>query len=322
MKRKRAEVEAAATPASVDKLEEAKKMGKFRPIGAPLPSASTKGEEAPKRKKKKRKVVAEVPKPASPRSEIPSPAMAEATTKQTSPLPPQASYSPMQVTTTLLDDVSSGPSRLFKPTSPSPPPAVQPGPSATAHAPAHDDLSDVDIFAEAGEYKVHSESDSSSDSNSDGEVKSSAAKRSIEKREAGSSTPKVANWFGDNDPDLSTLFPAPPPVKTVPVTSSSRMRSSRSRSHSPSRRSNSPEGEDRPHVPTRLQPLMSASGPSIKALLAMDAEAEAEEKKKARKAKRKGYAEGGGVNGGGEPAPEKEKKKLGKEAKLNRDYQQ
>ena len=42
-------------PADVEKLEKAKKMGKFRPIGAPLP-ASTKEDGPEKRKKKKRKL--------------------------------------------------------------------------------------------------------------------------------------------------------------------------------------------------------------------------------------------------------------------------
>lgn len=335
MKRKRAEVEgttSAPVPEDADSLERAKKMGKFRPIGASPPVASKATDSSVKRKKKRKVAITTPVTPTKPPTDTSSSAApsisttADAGGVSTSKEKPEASRAPEVPVASVL------PAAIFPPIpdsstahTPSPTPTSQRTPSLPKRLRlAREEPSDEDIFAEAGEYKVASDASDSSDSDSDSPKRrpepSKQDKHSdVEMGEV--EPPRIGNWFGD-DPDLAPLL-APPPTK---ASAKATIRVPRSRSHSrspragPSRLSGSDaedDDESKPPVPVRLQPLSSSFVPSVRDLLEQDKEAEAIDKKKARKAKRKAAAEGTG-----EPVEKAPKKKLDKDQKLNRDYQQ
>lgn len=79
--------------AEVDKLEKAKQMGKFRPIGAPPPTP-VKEDKSEKRKKKKRKVGIEAPEVVATgdRSQKTAFLTTSASVSASEPLPPQVSF--------------------------------------------------------------------------------------------------------------------------------------------------------------------------------------------------------------------------------------
>lgn len=345
--------EALPTPSieDIEKLERAKKMGKFRPIGAPPPEVK-KDEPTEKRKKKKRKVTVEAPTPVE---EMKNASTVRGQLTQTSTnssisqssrvvskkpnLSTGSASEPLIVlnlspkTTTPTPPPSTVPTRLQVPLEDAPPLRL------TKRAPSPTNDSDEDIFAGAGSYKgldsdaSDSGSDSASESGSEtGERRRKRAGKEREKMdgdngattmgEAGvENVRKISRWFGDNDPDLAPLL-APPTASLLadPAKAPSSQRSRpRSRSHSPSRRplphSDAEDGEE--PVPIRLQPLSSSFIPSVKEILELDKQVEAEEKRKARKAKYKSAA----GSGTGEPVEKAPKKKLDKDQKLNRDFQ-
>jgi len=187
--------------------------------------------------------------------------------------------------------------------------------------------SDEDIFADAGSYKGFA-SDASSDSDEPPDLgedgREYKKQMDQERRDGEGDAPQIGRWFG-NDPDLTSLVT---PVAAEPrhdqavrgVSHNTRQRSgSPSAQVSTSRSGRDDEGDEAESaVPTRLQPLSSSL--SITELIEMDKQAEAEEKRKARKAKRKAAA--GAGTGNGEAVEAAPKKKLDRNHKLQRDYQQ
>lgn len=282
LKVKRAKGEVAAAPVVEDKaLEEAKKVGKFKPIGSGFkPIAKTKDGKGPDgtvKKKKKRKVEEAV---GSKDQVNPPEVVGEAVNGRTGP-----------VATSERQD-----SKATK--SPEPEPEALP--------------EDFDIFADAGEYEglnIGDDDDDDFDKGvSDGEIPEGKSSKDVDMRDAErreaediADTQRRKKWIEDEEDEDQVQIPASPPdlkgkgkEKSPP--------SSREDS-APAQRSPTPE-------PTRLAPLASSALPSIRDILAADEALELEDKRKARKEKKKAGGGGGG-----------EGKSVSKEAKLNRDYQ-
>ncbi|EPQ56242.1 hypothetical protein GLOTRDRAFT_138030 [Gloeophyllum trabeum ATCC 11539] len=230
-------------------LEEAKKKGKFKPIGfKPIgESAGAEGKKQKKkvkekdegeRKKKKRKVQSADGKDTEPGLEAASGAaesaqIAEASTsKQEAPKP-----------------------------APPPPPESEP----------LDD--DFDIFAGAGEY----EGLNIGDDDEDEEGEADAGPPPPESEPTQEPTPPAkANWFGSEESEPPALPTGPPPIIEK--------LKAKSRSPAPPAAGNEEEEEQ----PTKLAPLAGSAIPSIKEFLRMEEEAEKEKKRKARRDKKKG----------------------------------
>ena len=289
---------ASTAPTEADKaLEEAKKAGKFKPIGfKPIGGGAEKGAEGKvKRKKKVKPGELEENGERKKKRKVAAEATSSSTTARDTSAPVQRGQSsePSAADTGAVTPVA-GPSSTSKP----------PGPEA---APMDEDF---DIFAGAGEYTgvdLGDDDDGSDDDESkprppedeDGELRDSSA-------------PRPGKWLATSDDEREAT---PPPATNT------RDSESATRSVSPQRQlarahhgSPSPEedGEMEEERPLRLQPLASSALPSIKDLIAMSEEAEKAEKRKARKEKKK--AGGGGGGGGG--SSEKDTK-----AKVERDYQ-
>ncbi|KAI0731357.1 RED-like protein N-terminal region-domain-containing protein [Earliella scabrosa] len=290
-----------ASPTAADKaLEEAKKAGKFKPIGfKPIGSSSAAVEGKVKRKKKakagdveengerkkKRKI--------APDAAAPLPAQA-ASAAEASPSAPA-----------VQDANAAGPSSVAPP---KPAPAPEPEPDPVDE--------DFDIFAGAGEYTgVDLGEDDDDDNDGSAEDRGPSTSRGREDEEGevpDSAPPRPGKWLATSDDERE---PSPPPLPPA-----ARDSKSASRSMSPQRRSAAPHGpprdeedgevEEEEERPMRLQPLASSAMPSIKDMLAMSEEAEKAEKRRMRKEKKKA---GGGGGGGGS---EKDTK-----AKVDRDYQ-
>lgn len=282
LKVKRAKGEVAAAPVIEDKaLEEAKKVGKFKPIGSGFkPIAKTKdgrGLGGSVKKKKKRKVE-------------------EAVGSKDQVNPPEVVGEAVDGHTGIVATSERHDSKRTK--SPGPEPEALP--------------EDFDIFADAGEYEGLNIGDDDDDDSekgvSDGEIREGrsskdVAMRDAERREAEdiADAQRRKKWIEDEEDEDQVQIPASPPdlkgkgkEKSPP--------SSREDSV-PARRSPTPE-------PARLAPLASSAFPSIRDILAADEALELEDKRKARKEKKKAGGGGGG-----------EGKSVSKEAKLNRDYQ-
>lgn len=217
------------------------------------------------------------------------------------------------------------------------PPLANPHSKNRSIAAGATDDSDEDIFADAGSYKGFtsdrsSDSDTPSDLGGDDREKQkklpnqqSRGERNLDAKIVAGDAPQIGRWFGD-DPDLTSLI-APPTVEPPKHDQATRgVSNKRQRPRSPpAQMSVSPLGTGREDgeeaesaILTRLQPLSSSL--SITEILEVDQQAEAEEKRKARKAKRKAAAgEGAGT---GEPVEKAPKKKLDRNQKLQRDYQQ
>ncbi|KAI1793515.1 RED-like protein N-terminal region-domain-containing protein [Ganoderma leucocontextum] len=274
----------AADEAFVD----AKKAGKFKPIGFKPIGSNGAADGKVKRKKKakageleengerkkKRRVVAE-------------------TAPETAPPEPSA---------------SAGPSKeeIIPPARPPTGPSSKP---ETASEPGPID-EDVDIFADAGEYAGIDLGDDEEGSDDERPALPSDRRRQDEEggEVRGNSPLRPGKWLATSD-DEQEPIPPPPPA---------RQSKSAARSDSPQRRSDGPhrpasdeeKGEmEEEERPVRLQPLSSSVVPSIKDLLAASEEVDKAEKRKARKEKKK-------VVGGGGASSEKDTK-----AKVDRDYQ-
>ncbi|KAI0075309.1 hypothetical protein K474DRAFT_1624651 [Panus rudis PR-1116 ss-1] len=264
------------------KLEEAKKAGKFKPIGF-KPVGEEKSKKKVKKtkdgaegKKKKKKEVA--PTTDATGSKASAPSTDRPSTYETQANPQHAS--------------SSAP-----PPPPPPPPAEEPLDE------------DFDIFAGAGEYTgldLGDESDSDTDK--------ADKEQPDEKEEGETDAVPPRKWIDTDDEPRPVLRTTSEPKSRSP----SRQRSEGPSQHKTPRASGSQsphrrldedreEGEEEEERPIRLQPLTSSSVPSIRDILAMDEEQEKLEKRKARKEKNKKKKEGGG---GGDIT-----------AKVERDYQ-
>jgi IK cytokine len=136
------------------------------------------------------------------------------------------------------------------------------------------DADDLDIFADAGEYKgVEFESDDDDDEGSErGHERPSHAGPGPSE----ASAPARRGWFDDTrkpEPEASAPAPALTPANEPPPVAEA-------------------VAEAEEEQLTRLAPLDSSAIPSIRDFLAMDEAVEKEEKRKARKEKRKGKNKG------------------------------
>ena len=239
----------AGEPTADEAFEAAKRVGKFKPIGASNHSTSqehskvTKGKSRDKggeQKKKRRKVKQGVESATDVRN----------------------TKTPLSQTTIAAP---SGPPLL-------PPP--QPGTSSDSGArvlePAQpaETTDEVDIFADAGEYE-------GVDFGEDEDEERPAGSINAEKHMVAAPKPDgVASkgWFTEDEPvplpgPSSVAIPSPPPTaENIPAELE----------------------EPEPEQITRLAPLASSALPSISDFLAMDAQAEALQKRKAKKEKKKG----------------------------------
>lgn len=245
------------------KLEEAKKAGKFKPIGfKPI------GEDKPNKKVKKVKVGADMTSRKAKAKATPAPTVEP---QQSLPLPSTSSQS-----------------------------TDAPKPAAIASKPPPEPVDpDFDIFAGAGDYTGV---DLGSSSDSEGEIQDSSEKKQTRTSRSPSPQsipPAPKKWFDDVDEARPLRRSSSRPrskSRSRPADSKEEgeveMDSPRSRSpsrHSPSRHGHGkPEDEEDEEgdVPTRLQPLSSSAVPSIREILAMDEQAEKEKKRKAKKEKK------------------------------------
>ncbi len=291
---------ATAAAAAADKaLEEAKKAGKFKPIGfKPVGSGAEKGADGKvKRKKKvkageleenaerkkKRKVAADAT-PAPPPTSSPSEQAQDGRASATTP-------------GDVAENVPvAGPS-ITKPTA-TPNPEQEPVDE------------DFDIFAGAGEYTGIDLGDDDEGSEDEG-PKPRLQEDEGELRDG--EAPRPGKWLATSDDERE---PTPPPPAALTRDSKSATRSVSPQRHGPpSHLEDGEMDEEAEERPMRLQPLASSALPSIKDLLAMSEEAEKEEKRKARKEKKKASG-GGGGGGSASGSSEKDTK-----AKIDRDYQ-
>ncbi|TBU27299.1 RED-like protein N-terminal region-domain-containing protein [Dichomitus squalens] len=279
----------AAQPSVADKaLEEAKKAGKFKPIGfKPVGSIST-GDGKVKRKKKVKAGEVEENGERKKKRKV---------TTETS-AGPAAAAPPVSATSIQEERSIAGPSAV--PPS-KPPPAGEPEPEPVDE--------DFDIFADAGEYTGVDLGDDDEASDDEGATRPSERKpQDEEDGEVHDSGPlRPGKWLATSDDEREPTSPPSP----------AREGTSTARSESPQRRPEVPlhppsdeeDGEMEEERPIRLHPLSSSAIPSIKELLAASEEAEKAKKRKAKKDKKKAGG-GEGVSG------EKDIK-----AKVDRDYQ-
>ncbi|RPD64205.1 hypothetical protein L226DRAFT_533512 [Lentinus tigrinus ALCF2SS1-7] len=281
---------ASTAPAEADKaLEEAKKAGKFRPIGfKPVGGSAEKGSEG--KVKRKKKVKAGEPEENGERKKK------RKVAADTPPAPEPASVPSEQLhgsREAAADAPIAGPSTT------KPPPAPEPEPIDE----------DFDIFAGAGEYTGIDLGDD--DEGSEEEDSKPPIRESEDGELRDGSAPRPGRWLATSDDERE---PTPPPSAAPARDSKSATRSvSPHRPPSPGEDGEMMEEEERP---IRLQPLASSVLPSIKDLIAMSEEAEKAEKRKARKEKKKAGGGGGGGGGGAGGSSEKDTK-----AKVDRDYQ-
>ena len=279
-----------------DKLEKAKKMGKFKPIGAPTSSApsklkKTKAKKAPVQGRKGDAVTLVV-KSSEPST---SGLSIETTEPSIKSLPKPSTPDSMN---------TRSPEPVPKAPHPIPPlrsaPQEPPEPTVAKKIPDED----LDIFTDVGDYEGIGLSDEESEEDSAG------LPRPKSPSPVPGSAPKKTPWFDEPLEDEPAVLVTG--LSNIPQTQPGLS----ANVHPPPADSPDPEASEdtlqRPPKPTRLQGL-SSSGPSIRELLEMDKAAE----KKARKEKfraKEGTA--------GEPKESAPKKKLGREAKVNREFQQ
>ncbi|OSD04802.1 hypothetical protein PYCCODRAFT_1465765 [Trametes coccinea BRFM310] len=295
---------APAVPSAADKaLEDAKKAGKFKPIGfRPVGSAAEKGEKV----KRKKKVKAGEPEENGERKKKRKVAASSAPNPDGQSQGGQgASTSAGQATDTAPSQPEAGPSSSTAQSS-----TVQPPPEPE---PVDEDF---DIFADAGEYTGVDLGDESDESAEDRPGRSGTKREGGEDGEvAEDEAPPPRKWLATSDDERETnrgLSQPPPPGGSRSPRSASRSMSPRRRAGSVHKSPVVEEGEmeeEEEERPIRLQPLASSAVPSIKELIAMSEEAEKAEKRRARKEKKKAAGDGGAGS-------ERDLK-----AKVDRDYQ-
>ncbi|KAI0369157.1 hypothetical protein BV20DRAFT_914148, partial [Pilatotrama ljubarskyi] len=289
-----AAAEKAVKQAAADKaLEEAKKAGKFKPIGfKPVGGAPEKGEKA-KRKKKAKAGEPEENGERKKKRKVTAASAQDQAAQQANAASSTAGQSESKVAEGAQPE--AGPSK--------PPPAPEPEPVDE----------DFDIFADAGEYTGVDLGDESDDS----DAERPAGQGGEEEGEVpDSGAPPPRKWLATSDDEReSSRAVSQPPARSTrsPSRSASPQRRAGPSQKAPAVEDIEMEDGEEEERPVRLQPLASSALPSIKDLLAMSEEAEKAEKRRLRKEKKKG---GGGGGGGGAPPSEKDTK-----AKVERDYQ-
>ncbi|KAF8327177.1 uncharacterized protein EI90DRAFT_1824785 [Cantharellus anzutake] len=298
------------TPPDVAKegeFERAKKLGKFKPIGglAALTSSKLKKKAQKARVPEVRsttslpgeKSVSSTPKPpvvTTDRSTKSTPSLAPPDTQNARPPESEEAF---------LGSIPSGPN---------PTPNTSLGTQLMKEA-----SDDLDIFADVGDYEGIESSD-------EGERENPTSIPYSSSRALPDNALATTQWFGEGPEDEPAALPATWSQRPQ----ASQQRSAPSSLHPPQVHQGSDAregggGDDvsrSPPRPTRLEGL-SSSGPSIREIIEMDKAAEAAEKKKARKEKLKAKM-GGGLTSTGETKEPPPKRKLGKEAKLNKEFQQ
>lgn len=248
----------AKPPLSADPaLEEAKKAGKFRPIGfKPIGGGS---EEKPKKKKKVKAKTASQEGEASRKK-----AKTDTPSERPPPVPKPAP--------------EAGPSTNADVPVVSPPPPPIPAPDPE---PVEDEF---DIFADAGDYTgvdLGDEDEGNEGLRSDGEREEGEMKEAP--------PPPKGRWFameGEDRPDE----PTSPPAKGADEEASPLVNVRPPPVEAPSDRE---DGEDEDERPIRLQPLASSAIPSIRDLLDMDASSGKGGKRGGKKGKKKEKGTGG-----------------------------
>ncbi|TFK90158.1 hypothetical protein K466DRAFT_574416 [Polyporus arcularius HHB13444] len=291
---------ATAAAAAADKaLEEAKKAGKFKPIGfKPVGSGAEKGADGKVKRKKKVKA-GELEENVERKKK--RKVAADATPAPTPASVPSEQVQEGQASATSSGDVAenvpvAGPST----TKPTATPIPEPEPVDE----------DFDIFAGAGEYTGIDLGDDDEGSEDEGPNPRPQEDEGVLRD---GEAPRPGKWLATSDDERE---PTPPPPAALTRDSKSATRSVSPQRHGPpSHLEDGEMDEEAEERPMRLQPLASSALPSIKDLLAMSEEAEKEEKRKARKEKKKGGGGGGGGAGAG-GSSEKDTK-----AKIDRDYQ-
>ncbi|KAF9820853.1 hypothetical protein IEO21_01080 [Rhodonia placenta] len=265
LKAKRAKNEGSAEPApqlpGADvPLEEAKKAGKFRPIGFKPVGA---GEKA--RKKKAKKAGGKEGEDTQKKTVKREAAIAEAKADEELPIP----------------ESSPAEAGLSQPVA-APPRPLLPDPE-----PIDDD---VDIFADAGEYTGIDLGDD--DDESDGEIKKWPHDEDTDqlRDEDAEQSPPTGQWFATDDGDRaarasSSKSEAPPEPAYA--------KASPPQSFGPPPEALEDGEEEEDERPMRLQPLASSALPSIRDLLEMDSAAGKKDKWRAKKEKKKEKAPSG-----------------------------
>ncbi|KAI0794078.1 RED-like protein N-terminal region-domain-containing protein [Fomes fomentarius] len=285
-----------AAPSAADKaLEEAKKAGKFKPIGfKPIGSSSSANAEG--KAKRKKKVRAEENGERKKKRKVTTDGADQETASTSEPGPSKSADA--------------------EPTPPAPSTSTLQPASAPEPEPEPVD-EDFDIFADAGEYTgVDLGDDDGSDEEGAAPTAESRA-REDEEGEVPESGPvhRPGKWLATSDDERELTPPPPPPARDGKSASRSKSPHRRPQTdHGPPRDEEEGEMEEEEERPIRLQPLASSAIPSIKDMLAMSEETEKAEKRRLRKEKKKTGGGGGGGGGGG--SSEKDTK-----AKIDRDYQ-
>jgi len=262
-------------------MEEAKKQGKFKPIGFKPIEGSGEREKKKKKKKtksgdgttengererKKRKVEAdaqvEAERPSATEMLLPTPTTSKATTEP------------------------------------------EPEPQSLGE--------DFDIFADAGEYEGIDFGNDDGEGEGEGEAEMELPPERGDPSLGSVPTTRSKGWFVTEDDEIeATAIPSGTSIQLPPSQDSY----SHIRPTSPGRRPQDDRDhsqtreltDEREHEPMRLQPLSSSALPSIRDFLAMDEAAEAAEKRRKRKEKKSGGGSGAGSKS--------------VEDKVNRDYQ-
>lgn len=282
LKEKRTSGSTDEAPAGDKAFEDAKKIGKFRPIGASDHSigyetgSGMKGKERDKaeggaKKKKRRKVGQNL-------------ATAVDTYHDKTPRP--------QTSVPTSSEVSTS-SALQEADTPIPGALHNPGFQVLEPSLPTEPSEKVDIFSDAGEYEgVDFGEDEDEDEEQPTGIVDAEERKRVVSAPVSDSLAAVKGWFIEDEPPSITgsitgpsvaLPSIPPTIEPVTV---------------------EPEMSE-PDQVTRLAPLASSALPSISDFLAMDAQAEEEQKRKVRKDKKKG-------------GEKKEKQKI--EVKVDRDY--
>jgi len=265
-------------------LQEAKKQGKFKPIGFKPIEGS--GEREKKKKKKKKTNPGDGTTENGEREKKKRKVEVEADAEVEANRPFSA--------TEMLPPIPTTSTATIEP---------EPEPESLAE--------DFDIFAGAGEYEGIDFGNDDDEGEGEAEMELPAERGDTSPEPVPTARPK--GWFVTEDDEIeATSIPSGPTIQ-LPLSQGS---DSLIRSASPGRRSRDDRDrgqtgestDEREHQPVRLQPLSSSTLPSIRDFLAIDEAAGAAEKRRKRKEKKKS---GGGSGVGSKNAEEK----------ANRDYQ-
>ncbi|KAF8513476.1 RED-like protein N-terminal region-domain-containing protein [Gautieria morchelliformis] len=244
-------------PTTDQAFEEAKKVGKFKPIGAPDHStdqyhakgAKGKGRDTTgHQNKRKRRKIKQGP-PAATNSHDHNSPLSQTNTPTTSDVPKGSSLPSVETSTGPTGAVNGHGARLLDPDL----------------SVGNDD--EIDIFADAGEYEGVDFGEDEDGEQPTGSVNTKERVR-LDAEMDGPAT--VKRWFTEDEPDLvpGPSIASPPPA---PIAAPEEQ-----------------EQEQEQEQVTRLVPLASSALPSISEFLTMDAQAEAQKKRKAKKEKKKG----------------------------------